>query len=233
MFTARMAAEHETRQPEVHQGPVSPGLASPAPAQATEEGVPRLDHLLRPTVTAESQLAARLSGVGTASRAHIALQLQRLAGNAALQRAVTAKAPPKLMGVKAANAKAFGAGGNYVTTLNAAVVVSATLNVGTGGLAGGTVTWAGGNPGGTQTDRQVVTTAAGLQSITVTVGGTSKTVNIYVVDAAPLPAVTPAATLTHTLIGASNPGTDFGLTVVTITVFFSPFGRSNTKPQRS
>src|SRR5438876_5567673 len=211
-----MAAEHETRQPDLHLVPKPAALAAADRAPVSDQTAPGIDNVPQHPVTAESLLAARLSGAGEASRARIAFQLQRLAGNEALQRVVAAKPKPKLTSVKVANAKAFGAPDNYVTTLNAPVVVSATLNVGGAGLGAGTVVWTGGNPGGKQTDRQVVTTAAGLQAIKVTVGTTSKNVNIYVVDAAPLPAVSPAATLTHTLIGASAPGTDFGLTVVTI-----------------
>ncbi len=211
-----MAAEHETRQPDLHLVPKPAALAAADRAPVSDQTAPGIDNVPQHPVTAESLLAARLSGAGEASRTRIAFQLQRLAGNEALQRVVAAKPKPKLTSVKVANAKAFGAPDNYVTTLNAPVVVSATLNVGGAGLGAGTVVWTGGNPGGKQTDRQVVTTAAGLQAIKVTVGTTSKNVNIYVVDAAPLPAVSPAATLTHTLIGASAPGTDFGLTVVTI-----------------
>src|SRR5438132_12466073 len=114
-----MAAEHETRQPDLHLVPKPAALAAADRAPVSDQTAPGMDNVPQHPVTAESLLAARLSGAGEASRARIAFQLQRLAGNEALQRVVAAKPKPKLTSVKVANAKAFGAPDNYVTTLMA------------------------------------------------------------------------------------------------------------------
>jgi len=110
---------------------------------------------------------------------------------------------------------------SFVTTTNAAagnVLIDATLNPahGPGELADHRVRWSGGRAGANGLQRLVPVGAAGRTKVTLAADGSSSTVNIHVVNATPAPPANPPARLVHTLIGRSNPGGDFGLTVVTI-----------------
>lgn len=180
------------------------------------------------------------------TRLHPILQLHRVAGNRRVAQLIQTKrltpegkivatprqrsgpriskwgGPLTITSLAVANATATVSDPNsFVTTPTAAagnVVIDATLNPAhaPGDLADHSVRWSGGRPGANALQRVVPTRAAGRTRVTLTVDGSSSTVNIHVVDATPPPAANPAARLIHTLTGRANPGADFGLTVVTI-----------------
>src|SRR5215218_2860855 len=127
-------------------------------------------------------------------------------------------APGTVTGITVAGATAVGsAGDSFVTTTGAAAVtVTAQLSVPVAGLAPGAVKWSGGRAGADHSQRLLPTAGARQRVITARLGGASRTVRIFVVSAAAPPGAAAAATLTHTLGGRSNPGSNFGLTVVTI-----------------
>lgn len=79
----------------------------------------------------------------------------------------------------------------------------------------GSIKWSGGSSGANAAQRLVGTGSIGAIPIKATAGGVTKTLTVHVPATAP-PVANPAAGLTHTKIGASAPGTNFGLTVVTI-----------------
>jgi hypothetical protein len=103
-------------------------------------------------------------------------------------------------------------GDSYVALLNGPPV---TITTPLSPEDAGSVTWTGGQAGASAAERIVPTGAAGKFDISASGGGSSKTISVYVVDATTLPVSTPA-TLNHILSGVSNPGANFGLTVVTI-----------------
>jgi hypothetical protein len=79
----------------------------------------------------------------------------------------------------------------------------------------GSIRWSGGRAGGSDLTRLVPTGRTGKARVSATAGGVTKAVTIHV-PASALPGANAAARRTHTRIGRSNPGGDFGLTVVTI-----------------
>jgi hypothetical protein len=130
--------------------------------------------------------------------------------------------PLAITSLAVTNATATAADPNtYVTTTNAAagnVVIEATLDPahGPADLADHNVRWRGGRPGANGLQRIVPIRAARRNRVRLTVDGSSSSVTIYVVNSTPPPAANPPTRLVHTLAGRSNPGRDFGLTVVTI-----------------
>jgi hypothetical protein len=155
------------------------------------------------------------------------LGLQRIVGNAVtgrilasaptqLRRAPVKTPPPVLQSLAVTNAVAVkGSTDHFVAAKGApAVTVAATVDD-PAKIKPGLLTWSGGTAGGNAAQREVATGSIGTFAVKATAGSVSKTVTIHVPATAP-PAANPAAPLTHTKIGASAPGTNFGLTVVTI-----------------
>lgn len=110
-----------------------------------------------------------------------------------------------------------GAANTFVAPRGAtAVTATATVTSASGAvLPGNAVQWSGGRAGGSQLER-VVPGRPGRLQLRARVGGSSRLVTIFITDVAAPPAAIPAAVLQHRKIGASTPGTAFGLTVVTI-----------------
>lgn len=103
----------------------------------------------------------------------------------------------------------------FVTAKGAApVLVKATVDD-PAKVKPGSIKWSGGTAGVSETERQIATGSIGKIPVKTTAGGVSKTVTIHI-PATALPAANPAAPRSHTKVGTANPGTDFGLTVVTI-----------------
>jgi hypothetical protein len=99
------------------------------------------------------------------------------------------------------------------------VIVNANVtNVPAGGLAANVLKWQGGVPGPTPQQRLVRVSSAGEFVITATLNGVTNTLRVFIVNSPPSPPSAGAsqALLQHILAGAANPGTNFGLTVVTI-----------------
>ena len=109
-----------------------------------------------------------------------------------------------------------GAADTFVAPRGSTVTTTATVVSASGAaLPPRTVRWSAGRAGADQLNR-VVSGGARRVVLTVRVGSSSRRVTIFIANAPVLPAPVPAATLEHRKIGRSNPGTDFGLTVVTI-----------------
>ncbi|TDN90936.1 hypothetical protein [Microbacterium sp. BK668] len=150
------------------------------------------------------------------------LSVQRLAGN----RAATALAdllPVQrvgpvftVTGLTAAGAAPLpGLADTYVAAGGTPVTVTATATSSTGAaVPTAAVSWSSGRPGGGLT--RVVSRPSGKLRVHARAGASIRTVTLYFAAAPAPPGAAPAPALRHRLIGASNPGTDFGLTVVTI-----------------
>ncbi len=80
------------------------------------------------------------------------------------------------------------------------------------------ITWTGGTAGSDNLHRIVNTSSAADTDVTATVDGHSESVLIHVIDATAPPAAAVNAPKTFSSGGSANPGTNFGLTVVTIGV---------------
>lgn len=94
------------------------------------------------------------------------------------------------------------------------VVITATLSPASADPS--VINWTGGSAGADNLHRVVSTSTAATTDVTATVGSQSATVRIHVVDATAAPAAAVDAPKTYTNGGAANPGSNFGLTVVTI-----------------
>ena len=151
------------------------------------------------------------------------LRLQQSAGNAAVTRMLAqtrptlARAPgPVLQSLAVTGAAPVaGAADTFVVATGVAgVTVDATVDDPSKATPK-TVKWSGGTAGASAVQRLVPTGAISKRVIKATAGGVTKKVTIHV-PASALPGANPAAPISHVKSGTANPGTNFGLTVVTI-----------------
>lgn len=170
------------------------------------------------------------------------LRLQRTAGNAATAMLIrhvrgasagndhSAGTPLRAVGSVAQRAGDFtvtglavtgaaavpGAADTFVAPRGTVVTGTATVVSASGApLPANTVRWSTGRAGSSQLER-LVPGRPGRVRLRARIGASVRTVTIHITDAAGPPAPIPATVLQHRQIGASNPGTNFGLTVVTI-----------------
>ena len=109
-----------------------------------------------------------------------------------------------------------GAADTFVAPRGSTVTTTATVVSASGAvLPARAVRWSGGRAGADQLHR-LVSGGAQRAVLRARVGASTRAVTVFIADAPALPAPVPAAALEHRNIGRSNPGTDFGLTVVTI-----------------
>lgn len=178
---------------------------------------------------------------GEPSRARRLLSLQATAGNGAVSRLLAGvptvqlappPGPPHVLNslTVAGGTAVVGAADTFVAPRGGVLDVTANVTPGGGRpVTARDVRWAGGAAAGSPVRRRV--SGLGRTVVTATVDGVTKTVTLFVADAPRAPAANPAAPRAHVLIGVSNPGGDFGLTVVTIgqqgvvapTFVFTPF----------
>jgi len=110
---------------------------------------------------------------------------------------------------------AVGAADTFVAPRGTAVTTTATVVSSTGAaLPANAARWSAGRRGANQLER--VVSGGGRVVLRVRVGSSSRSVTIHVVNAAAFAGPVLAAALEHRKIGRSNPGSNFGLTVVTI-----------------
>lgn len=108
-----------------------------------------------------------------------------------------------------------GAPDTFVANAGATIDMTANVASGTGApVTARDITWAGGLRGATTTTRRV--RSPGRSAITAKVNGVTKMVALFIVGTAAPPAANVAAPRAFNKIGVSNPGANFGLTVVTI-----------------
>jgi len=194
--------------------------------------------------TRGTQSRVRSASAAQPIRAHARLlALQRSAGNAAVssmlagQRAASISAvrpgpnglqrqavppavpaPPNfvLNSLGVANAlPVAGVADTFIADAAATIDVTANVNSGTGTpVTARDITWTGGSLGATTTTRRV--RGPGRSVITAKANGATRKVTLFIVGTPAAPAVNAAAPRAFNKIGVSNPGANFGLTVVTI-----------------
>jgi hypothetical protein len=109
-----------------------------------------------------------------------------------------------------------GAADTFVAPKGAVVTGTATVVSASGAaLPPRTVRWSSGRAGSSQLER-ILPGRPGRVQLKAKIGASSRTVTIFIADAAAPPGALPVTAKQHKKIGTSNPGVNFGLTVVTI-----------------